>query len=76
MSYQDIFTPEEWTEVKNVMSQIHHRIPENQMGNVWNWFQRISKTNSPQPCSCQSSAKYWIEAVNVINNFIKESQGE
>ncbi len=76
MSYQDIFTAEEWTNIKDVMSQIHNHIPESQMGNVWNWFQRISKTNAPQPCSCQSSAKYWIEAVNVVNNFIKEQQGE
>lgn len=76
MNYQEIFTPLEWQELKNVMSSIHHRIPESQMGNVWNWYQRIEKTNSPQPCSCQSSAKYWVAAVNTINNFIKESQGE
>lgn len=75
MSYQDIFQPQEWTELKNVMSSIHHHIPESEMGRVWNSYQRITKTNSPQPCSCQSSAKYWIEAVNVINNFIKEQQG-
>lgn len=72
MNWADIFTPEEWTNLKNVMSSIHHHIPENHMGSVWNWFQKIGKHNRPQPCSCQSSAKYWIEAVNTINNFIKE----
>ena len=72
MNYQDIFTAEEWTHLKNVMSSIHHHIPEDKMGLVWNSYQRISKKNSPQPCSCQSSAKYWIEAVTTINNFIKE----
>ena len=75
MNYQDIFTPEEWTHLKNVMSSIHHHIPEQHMGPVWNWYQRINKTNIIQPCACQSSAKYWVEAVNTINNFIKEQQG-
>lgn len=73
MSYQEIFTPEEWTNLKSIMSSIYHNIPENQMGVVWNSYQRINKTNQIQPCACQSSAKYWIEAVNVINNFIKEN---
>ena len=72
MNWVDIFTPEEWTNLKNVMSSIHHHIPENHMGSIWNWFQKIGKHNRPRPCSCQSSAKYWIEAVNTINNFIKE----
>ena len=73
MSYQEIFTPEEWTNIKNVMASIGHFIPEGLMGDVWNWYQRIGKHNQPQPCSCQSSARYWIEAVNTINNFIKEN---
>lgn len=69
---QDIFTPEEFTNLKSVMASIHHNIPEQYMGLVWNSYQRIQKTNAKQPCSCQSTAKYWIEAVNVIRNFIKE----
>lgn len=73
MSNQQIFTPEEWSNLKDVMSSIHHNIPEHLMGVVWNAFQRINKINAPQPCSCQSSAKYWVEAVNTINNFIKEN---
>jgi hypothetical protein len=69
---QTIFTQEEYTNLKNVMSTITHHIPENQMGLVWNAFQRIQGVNTPQPCGCPGSAKHWIEAVNVINNFIKE----
>lgn len=71
MSYQEIFTPEEWTGLKNLMASIGHFIPEGHMGQIWNWYQRIGKHNQPQPCSCQSSARYWIEAVNNINEFIK-----
>lgn len=72
MNWVDIFTPSEWTHLKEVMSSIHHHIPEQHMHLVWNSYQKIGKHNRPQPCSCQSSAKYWIEAVNTINNFIKE----
>jgi hypothetical protein len=67
---QEIFTPEEWSNLKGVMGTITHHIPENQMGLVWNSYQRIQKVNTPQPCSCPGSAKHWIEAVNVINTFI------
>ena len=74
MNYQEIFTPEEWTNLKNVMSSIHHHIPEQYMRMIWNSYQRISKTNSPQPCACQSSAKYWIQAVNVIRDYITNQE--
>ena len=72
MSYQELFNPTEWTELKDVMKSIHDRIPDNQMGRVWNSYQRISKDNSHQPCGCPSAAKYWITAVNVINDFIRQ----
>ena len=72
MNYQDIFTPDEWSNLKNVMSSIHHHIPEQHMNLVWSSYQRIEKVNTVQPCSCGGSAKYWITAVNTINNFIKE----
>jgi hypothetical protein len=71
MNYQDIFTPTEWGELKDVMKSISDRIPEQHMGRVWNSYQRISKDNSHQPCACASSARYWVNAVNVINDYIK-----
>lgn len=70
MNWIEIFTAEEWNELKAVMGTITHTIPEAYMGKVWNWYQRIGKHNSAQPCSCQSSAKYWIEAVNVVRGYI------
>lgn len=72
MNYQELFNPTEWTELKDAMNSIRDRIPENQMNRVWNSYQRISKDNSHQPCSCPSAAKYWITAVNVINDYIKQ----
>lgn len=69
---QEIFTPTEWTELKNVMSTIIHHIPEQHMHLVWNSYQRIAKVNTMMPCSCPGTAKYWREAVNVINDYIKQ----
>jgi hypothetical protein len=69
---QDIFTAEEWTNIKMIMNSIHHNIPEAVMGTVWNAYQRIEKTNTKQPCACSSAAKYWISAVEVIRNYIVE----
>lgn len=69
---QELFTPEEWTNLKLVSNSIHHNIPESVLGVVWNAYQRIENTNEKQPCSCQSTAKYWIKAVEVIRNYIKE----
>ena len=71
---QDIFTPEEYTNLKNVMRTITHHIPENQMGLIWNAYQRIAKVNTPQPCGCPGTAKYWREAVEVIQNFITNQE--
>lgn len=69
---QEIFTPEEYTNLKNVMSSITHHIPEQHMHLIWNSYQRIEKVNTMMPCSCPSAAKYWITAVNVINDYIKQ----
>ena len=68
-----IFTQEEYTNLKNVMRSITHHIPEQHMGLVWNAYQRIEKVNTQQPCGCPSAAKYWVQAVNVINNYIKSN---
>ena len=67
---QDKFTHEEWYNLVEKVRGISDRIPEHEMGLIWNAFQRIEGVNTPQPCSCPSAAKYWIEAINVIRNYI------
>lgn len=76
MNYQDIFTPQEWTELKDVMKSITSFIPENQMHRIWNAYQRIEKVNTVQPCGCPGTAHYWVNAVNVINDFIKKQENQ
>ncbi len=70
------FTTEEYNEIVSVMSTITHFIPEHLMGRVWGWYRIIGGHNNNQPCSCQSSAKYWVEAVNTIQNYIRTKNGE
>jgi len=69
---QDKFTPEEWTNLVEKVRSITHHIPEGDMGLIWNAYQRIAQVNTTQPCGCPSAAKYWIEAINVIRNYILE----
>lgn len=73
---QEIFTAEEYTNLKNVMGTITHHIPEEHMGLVWNAYQRIQKVNTPQPCGCPGTARYWREAVEVIQNFITNQENQ
>lgn len=72
MMYKDLFSEEEWVNLVATMQKITNHIPDSLMGLVWSSYQRINKTNTPQPCGCPSAARYWIEAVNVINTYIKE----
>ena len=67
---QDKFTPEEWNNLVEKVRAITDRIPEAEMGLIWNSYQRIAQVNTVQPCGCPSAAKYWVEAINVIRNYI------
>ncbi len=67
---QDKFTPEEWNNLVDKVRAISDRIPEAEMGLIWNSYQRIAQVNTVQPCGCPSAAKYWVEAINVIRNYI------
>jgi hypothetical protein len=69
---QDKFTPTEWNNLVEKVNKITHHIPENEMGLIWNAYQRIQQVNTPQPCGCASAAKYWRQAVDVIRNYILE----
>lgn len=71
-NWQETFTPEEWSELKAVMNSITHTIPDSLASKVWHWFQRIGKHANGQPCSCQSTARYWIEAVDTIKRYISQ----
>ena len=65
-------TKEEIQEMKLVMEEVRSRIPNNRIDFIWNKSQDILGTKVAKPCSCGSAAKYWRDAVNTINEYLKD----
>jgi len=67
------FTETEYTEMYKVVKPITGEIPShgNTPAIIWNSFKKLSNTDVPQPCTCRSTIKYWIEAVNELQGFIE-----
>jgi hypothetical protein len=70
---QTKFTEEEFIEMKEILSQITTRIPEDKMGYIWDRHLRITETQEPRPCSCQSAAGLWIKAIDTIRKYISDN---
>lgn len=60
----------ELAELKEVLSTITTRIPEDKAGYVWSTFNKIRGEREPQPCMCASSAKHWVRAIESLRNYI------
>lgn len=67
---QDKFTQDEWNNLVEKVNKITNHIPEHEMGLIWDAYKRIAQVNTVQPCGCPSAARYWVEAINVIRNYI------
>ena len=67
---QDKFTQDEWNNLVEKVNKITNHIPEHEMGLIWDAYKRIAQVNTVQPCGCPGTAKYWVEAINVIRNYI------
>jgi hypothetical protein len=67
---QDKFTQDEWNNLVQKVNKITNHIPEHEMGLIWDAYKRIAQVNTVQPCGCPSAARYWVEAINVIRNYI------
>jgi|TARA_R110000824_G_scaffold105031_4_gene248788 hypothetical protein len=65
-------TKEQIEEMKSVMLEVKNRIPNNRIDFIWNKSQDILGTKVAKPCSCGSAAKYWRDAVNTINEYLKD----
>jgi hypothetical protein len=70
---QDKFTSEEFLEMKQILSQITTRIPEDKMPYIWDKYLRITGTQEPKPCGCQSAAGLWIKAIDTIRKYISDN---
>lgn len=67
------FTESEFEEMSKVVKPIVGEIPSHGTtpAIIWNSFKRLTGTTSGQPCTCKSTIKYWIEAINELQGFIE-----
>ena len=66
------YTKEEIKEMRGVMLEIKKNIPHHRAQYVWNKSQDIKGTKQAQPCACGSAANHWRDAVNTINEYLKD----
>lgn len=67
-------TYEEFVTLRDFITTIGARLPEDKAPYVWNMFKRLSESNEPQPCTCASSAGHWKRAVNYLYDWVKDKE--
>jgi hypothetical protein len=70
------FNLEEFQAIKNDLSSITHTLPTHLAGIFWSRCNAVRGTNTPQPCTCASSARHWGECVAELNKFVKRIDGQ
>jgi hypothetical protein len=69
-----MFTAEELKELKETLDGITTHIPEHKLGYIWDRYNKTQGGKAgPQPCACNSSAKYWRQAVNELKNYVSNN---
>ena len=68
---QDLFTEEEFTELKQTMESIGAYLPTDKTHYIWSTYVKIKGKPEPKPCQCPSSGKLWKKAVDTIRDYIK-----
>ena len=62
---------EEFLELKDFISNIGVRLPDDKMGYVWNMYNHLRGVQERQPCGCQSAAGHWVNAVNYLKQWVE-----
>jgi hypothetical protein len=65
-------TVSEFNELKDTMESIGHNLPEHLLPYIWEKYNLLRSKSEPRPCGCQSAAPHWINAVNYLNEWIKQ----
>jgi hypothetical protein len=65
-------TQQEYIELRDFITSIGVRLPENKAHYVWSMFNRVRSENEPQPCTCASSGAHWKRAVDFLINWVNE----
>jgi len=70
---QQLYTYEEISQLKDFITNLGLNLPEDRLTYVWDNYKRITGSNEPTPCSCQSSSGLWIKAVTAIRTYVQEN---
>ena len=67
------FTESEYLEMYDVVNPIVGEMPSDGVGPsiIWNSFNKLTGSKAPQPCTCKSTVKYWVESINELKGFIE-----
>jgi hypothetical protein len=71
MNWNEIFSPQEWNDLKDFMKGLGSYLPNDKTNYIWDSYRRITKSTEKQPCSCPSSGKLWARAIKEIEAYIK-----
>ena len=69
---QDLFTQEEFTELKTFIEGLGSYLPTDKTHYIWSTYVKIKGKPEPKPCSCPSSGKLWKKAIDTIRDYIKQ----
>jgi hypothetical protein len=68
---ETILTEEQIIKLRNDLSIVGNYLPENLLGEFWNYCNLIRGERAPQPCTCKSSAGLWGNCVQTLRDYIK-----
>lgn len=63
---------QEYIDLRTFTSSLGGYLQENQLNYVWGMFNRLTKANEPQPCSCKSASAHWKRAVDYLTDWINK----
>ena len=70
------FTEVEYNAIKEDLAGITHTLPTHLAGIFWQRCNAVRGVNTPQPCTCPSSAAHWGSCVNELQNYVKRVDGQ
>jgi hypothetical protein len=70
------FNEQEYKALKEDLAGIKNFLPDHLAGIFWSRCNAIRGLNTPQPCTCASSARHWGSCVEDLNKFVKEIDGQ
>jgi hypothetical protein len=67
-------TYEEFIALRDFITTIGARLPEDKAPYVWDMFNKLRNENEVRPCTCASSAGHWKRAVTYLYDWVKDKE--